>query len=222
MKRSTSLATALLVSLAACSQPEVVIEAAVPPTAGAAPGPVAGLPVRLLPYDRDAIIDSLTKEYGKPEPSIPPDLAAQRDSLRALEAVWRQASGAQAGRLDGGPTGVKPPSPELRSRIEALRRTVEARLDSLRSERQRWAAAALEGFDEVARRRSEREDRSEVADTTDAAGAATFHVDEGRWWVYARYALPDEELYWNFPVEIKEKSTRVRLEEANAKKRPVM
>jgi hypothetical protein len=227
MKRSAVLAAVMLVGLSACDRSEVVVETAVAETAGAAPSPVPDLPVRLLPYDRDEIIDSLTRAYGKPEPAVPPDLAQQQDSLRGLEAEWRRlsaggSSAPTAGRLDPGADGVKQRLARLRPQIAALRRVVGARLDSLRAARREWAGAALADFDSLAEARASAADRREVADTTGADGTATFHVDEGRWWVYARYALPDEELYWNFPVEVAGKTTRVRLDEGNVERRPGM
>ena len=59
MKRVLALPAILaLLTIAACSEPQVVIEATVPTAAGASE-PLANLPIRLLPYDRDAIVDSL-------------------------------------------------------------------------------------------------------------------------------------------------------------------
>jgi hypothetical protein len=224
MKRSAVLAAVLLVGLSACDRPEVVVEAAVAESAGAAPSPVPDLPVRLLPYDRDEVIDSLTRAYGKPEPAVPPDLAQQQDSLRGLEAEWRRLSAGDsgastAGRVDPGEDGVKQGIAELGARITALRHVVAERLDSLRAARRAWASEALADFDSLAQARASAADRREVADTTGADGTATFHVDEGRWWVYARYVLPDEELYWNFPVEVAGRTTRVRLDAGNAVRR---
>ena len=42
---------------------------------------------------------------------------------------------------------------------------------------------------------------------TDAQGIARFNVPEGRGWVYGRYTLPYEELYWNVPLELTGDST---------------
>ena len=62
--------------------------------------------------------------------------------------------------------------------------------------------------------------REEMADTTTAAGSTLFRTSEGQWWVYARYTLPNEELYWNEPIEVSGDSTHILLTEENAERRP--
>jgi hypothetical protein len=166
--------------------------------------PIADLPVRLLPYDRDEVLDSLAKRADTPEPAIPPELLQQLQGLAAEERVARQR----------GDTAL--------ARFQAVRRAVFARADSLRSARRAWVQDAFEPFDSLAARRAEAADRDELADTTDTSGAVGFSAEPGRWWVYARYTLPYSELYWNFPVEVTGDSTVVRLSRANAKERPFL
>ena len=48
---------------------------------------------------------------------------------------------------------------------------------------------------------------SAVADTTDATGTARLPADEGRFWIYAVYVLPDRTLEWNLPVTVRGDST---------------
>ncbi|HEV2736631.1 MAG TPA: hypothetical protein VGV85_17415 [Longimicrobiaceae bacterium] len=166
--------------------------------------PIADLPVRLLPYDRDEVLDSLAEAAETPEPAIPPELLQQLQGLAAEERVARQR----------GDTAL--------ARFQAMRRAVFARADSLRSARRAWVQDAFEPFDSLAARRAEAADREELADTTDASGTVGFSAEPGRWWVYARYTLPYSELYWNFPVEVTGDSTVVRLSRANARERPFL
>ncbi len=63
-----------------------------------------------------------------------------------------------------------------------------------------------------------------VADTTDVAGFADFQdgVAPGNYWVYARYELPYEELYWNVPITVtREEPFVLRLRRDNAEVRPI-
>lgn len=252
MKRSVSVLFVVLPLLgAACSKPEVQVRAELPGAGGAASTPVADLPVRLLPYDRDAILDSLTRAAKRPEPQVPANLQPQRDSLVRLQAAWRAANarlkaiadtaatltvqvrpGAaesaereqklkQAQRLGLEQQQVNQQVADIQRQIAALSGQIGARLDSVQTARRAWSETTFKDFDAIVQRRLKSIERNEVADTTGREGTATFHVEEGRWWVYARYALPDHELYWNFPVEVSGKQTTVRLTEQNAKKRPL-
>lgn len=236
---------------AACSEPEVVVQAELTQEGAAAPEPVADIPVRLLPYDRDALIDSLTSAARQPEPQIPPNLAQQRDTLRQLQEAWRQTGARlqaiedtvrtltvqvrpgqdavaererkqrQAERLGQARSEVKQRLDSLQARIAILSRANQQRMDSVRVARRQWSQTAMKDFDKLVERRLTAAGRGEVVDTTGRAGTATFRVEEGRWWVYARYALPTEELYWNFPVEVTGDRTLVQLTEQNAKRRPL-
>jgi hypothetical protein len=51
---------------------------------------------------------------------------------------------------------------------------------------------------------------------------ARFRLPEGRWWVYIRYMLPYEELYWNVPIEVTGDSTYIGLSRDNAEVRPIL
>ncbi len=188
---------ALVGALAACDAgPKVVVRAELPE------GPVSDLPVRLLPYDRDELLDSLRAAAKAPEPPVPPELVLQLQALEAGEGEARARGDTALARWRG------------------ERRVLFARADSVRRARQQWADRAFARFDTLAAKRREAADQDEAADTTDAAGTATFGAEPGRWWVTARYTLPYSELYWNLPVEVAGDSTVVRLTRANAKERP--
>jgi hypothetical protein len=75
--------------LAACGGTEVVVQAQIE----GQDGPVAlrDLPVRAVPYDRDAIFDSLRAAYTEPEPEIPQELMVLQDSIARAQEEWRVA-----------------------------------------------------------------------------------------------------------------------------------
>lgn len=189
VRKSLPLGAALL--LAACADPEVVVEVVAAGAEGAAPEPVARLPVRLLPYDRETILDSL-RAAAPPEPVIPPELRAQAradslaETLGILEARHREV------KQTGGPL----PARDRR------------RLDSLRLAREAWADAAFASFPERARARLAALRRPALADTTGPDGLARFRAPRGRWWVHARWRGRE----WNVPVVVGRRGVRVRLE----------
>jgi hypothetical protein len=194
----------LLVSLgtAGCGgDPEVAVEAMLPQQ-GMAAAPVVDMPVRLLPYNRDSIIAGLREKAAKPEPQVPPELLARIDSLQTVTARARAGDTLNVAR-------------------ERTLRTLRAQVDSIRAARQAWSAETLEGFNEAVQARLETlGGLQELADTTGADGRVTFRAPEGRWYVFARYLLPDRELYWNVPIQIREEPVSVRLSSENAQARP--
>src|SRR5690606_39148598 len=82
MKRAFALPLlTLLLGSAACSRTQVVAEVTMVEDSIGQSIPLPEVPIQLLPYDRDAIFDSLEAAYGTPEPPIPPDLIAQRQQI---------------------------------------------------------------------------------------------------------------------------------------------
>lgn len=257
MKRVLALpAVVLLVGSAACSSPEVVAEAAITQPATGETLPLQELPIRLLPYDRDAIFDSLEAAHPTPEPPIPPELLQQQQAVQEAQTTHSQAEARWASVRDSLRTlsertqqlqrqGLRG-TPQYRTAFEAFNRLAPqeesareaseqafarftelqtaslARRDSVRVTREAWADEAFRDFQTVVDARLEAMGREELADTTNAAGLATFRVPEGQWWVYARYTLPYEELYWNEPIEVTGDSTYISLTEENAEVRPVL
>src|SRR5690606_36027475 len=64
MKRLVLMAAvAGTATLAACGGGDVIVQAYTAPEGGQ-PTPITNLPIRALPYDRDAIFDSLATAYG--------------------------------------------------------------------------------------------------------------------------------------------------------------
>lgn len=210
MKRSLALLAAAALVLGACEpEPQVVVELTVPQPGATQAEPIADLPVRLLPYDRDALFDSLAAALRQPEPVVPQELLQRLDSLERT------------------PPPAAPPGDSL-ARLRARqhgrqREQLAAQLDSLRTARRDWAQRMAQAFAQAVTERARATGRVEAVDTTDARGVARLPAPEdGRWWVFARYALPDHELYWNLPLESVGDSIRIRLTRENAQVRPLM
>jgi flagellar biosynthesis regulator FlaF len=195
MKRLLLLTTCL--AAAGCSDSKVVVQASLAESGQ----PVADLPVWVLPYDREALLDSLVRDAGKPEPAIPAELLTQLQSLTARE---RQL----AARGDS----------TLRQ-ARAQREAVQKRIDSIHVARRKWRGDVLAPFDSLARAKESEIGTVALVDTTDARGVARISADEGRMWIYASYVLPDVTLEWNVPVTVRGDSTTVRLTRENAKER---
>jgi len=193
-------ALALLVAAAACGgdQDNVVVRASL---GAGGTQPVPGLPVRLLPYDRRAILDSLAEESGDTIPAYPP---GAMERLRMLQA--------EAAR-------VKPRGDTAVARVEGQRRAFVAQLEAIRKARAKWLADRQEDFEAAVKQRTSVPER---VDTTDAQGRASFAVEEGNWWVVSSYVLPDAVLEWQRRVTLPRKgdSTVVRLTRERAKEEP--
>ncbi|MDE2980555.1 MAG: hypothetical protein OXU74_05090 [Gemmatimonadota bacterium] len=96
MKRSstgTGLAAILVTTiLAACGPGEATIIVALGDETSEDANALDGVEVRLLPYDRDQIFDSLTAvaaAAGMPEPEVPPDLLAAQEEIAQAQQEWR-------------------------------------------------------------------------------------------------------------------------------------
>jgi len=195
MKRLLLLAAC--VAAAGCSDSKVVVHASLAEEGQ----PVADLPVWVLPYDREDLLDSLVQDAGEPEPAIPGELLTQLQSLSAREQQLT-ARGDSALR-----------------QVRAQREAVQKRIDSIRVARREWRTTVLAPFDSLAKAKESEIGTMAVVDTTDARGVARVSADEGRMWIYATYVLPDVTLEWNVPVTVRGDSTTVRLTRKNAKER---
>ncbi len=94
MRRILPFATGLVLAAAACGPAEVVVTVEVdmpdPMGEGMVSRPLPDIEVQLLPYDRDAIFDSLTQAFGQPEPEVPQELLAAREEVQRAQAEWDQ------------------------------------------------------------------------------------------------------------------------------------
>lgn len=96
MKRSsigTGLAATLVTTiLAACGPGEATIIVALGDETSEDANALDGVEIRLLPYDRDQIFDSLTAvaaDAGMPEPEVPADLLAAQEEIAQAQQEWR-------------------------------------------------------------------------------------------------------------------------------------
>jgi hypothetical protein len=252
MKRFLMLVAVLVpLTAAGCGQPQVVAEAALTDETGERVA-LGDLPIRLLPYDRDAVFDSLEQAFATPEPPIPAEIIARQQEVQTAQTTWSSAEERWATVRDslrtlstqlGGMSRQSPQYVQLYARFntledeerrlnsvreqaferfDQLQRSVLSAADSVRVQRDLWAEEAFADFETVVTTKLRESGREEFADTTNAQGFATFSVPEGQWWVYGRYTLPYEELYWNIPVEVAGDSTHVTLNRENAEVRPVL
>ena len=81
-----------VVVLSACGPTQVVVTAEIgpdDPRQGGEPRALGDLEVRMFPYDRDAIFDSLTALATTPEPAIPDSVLDAQNQVAAAQQAWR-------------------------------------------------------------------------------------------------------------------------------------
>jgi hypothetical protein len=257
MKRFLVLVAILApLSAAGCGQPVVIAEAAMTDEASGERLALSDLPIRLLPYDRDAIFDSLEAAHPEPEPPIPPEILAQQEQVQEAQTQWRVAEErwstvrdslrrlsddlarmgqeglrgtpqyaqafARFGTLEDEERRVNQQMQQAFARFDQLQQQTLVAADSIRIQREMWAEQAFADFGRVIQQKLRESGREELAATTNAQGVARFRAPGGRWWMYARYTLPYEELYWNVPVTVSGDSTHVTLTRENALARPIL
>lgn len=256
MRRGTTLLAALgALAVAACGPAQAVVLAEIdlenPEGEGTVTRPIGDLPVTFLPFDRDAVFDSLTAAAASPEPEIPQDLLEAQARVAALQTEWREADtewGVGRDRLqeiNRELQGMSRGSPQYRllfaefqeqegivsrservkddafARFTALQDSIIGRAAEVRVMRDNWADEAYADYAEIQLARVRESGRQVLADTTDASGVAQVAVPPGEWWVYARYDLPYQELYWNLRVQVERGDpVEIRLNRANAQLRP--
>jgi hypothetical protein len=182
---------------------EVVVQAQQQQEGGAASA-IANLEIRAIPYDRDAIFDSLRAAFSQPEPEIPPSLLALQDSIAiasaqysSLENRWGTARDSLKKLSDAIKT-VSRASPQYRlmfrdfndqetvetqakrqmdaafARYTSLQNNFASTANEVRLLRDQWADEAYAAVDTVVDRKLEDLGREELADTTDANGVGRF------------------------------------------------
>lgn len=226
--------------LAACGGGEAVVLAEIEDTnidGEVTSQPLERIEVRLIPYDRDAVFDSLEALAASPQPQIPDSVLELRARIAAAEQEWRQAEQGWAESRES----LQEISDEMaelhpgEARYSVLFRdfdTQEARLaqlerqkdsafeefsalqtqafeqsDELRLMREQWADEAFAEFDLAVQERLEADGRDVQVDTTGNNGVVRFEAPPGQWWVHTRHNLPFDELYWNVPIQIERGET---------------
>jgi hypothetical protein len=187
--------------LAACGGTEVAVQTQLEGTDGQVIA-LRDLPVRAIPYDRDAIFDSLRAAYGEPEPAIPEDLMVLQDSIARAQGQWRDAEvrwGAgrdslrdlreqmdqlspasgqyialfnQFNALEGQVRSAEQQMNQAFQRFQSLQNRYAERATETRLARNQWADAAYADVDRIIAQRIRELRREERADTTNANGIA--------------------------------------------------
>jgi hypothetical protein len=96
MRRILPFALSLMLAAAACGPSEVVvtmeIEVPNPDGEGTVSRALSDVEVQVIPFDRDAVFDSMTTAYGTPEPDVPPELIERRNEVQEAQAEWDAAN----------------------------------------------------------------------------------------------------------------------------------
>jgi hypothetical protein len=189
--------------LTACGGAEVIVQGQVEGPDGQ-PVALRQLPVQALPYDRDVLFDSLASAYAEPEPQIPAELMALRDSIAQARDQWTLAEQRwgtvrdslqkanerlqQLNRASGEyvvlyraiaplfdeEARLKRQSEQSFQRFTNLDRGYAARADSLKLARDAWGDAAYADINEVIDARLKSMRLEIHADTTDDNGIVRF------------------------------------------------
>lgn len=238
------------IAFTACGPAEVIIVAEL--GEGVDARPLNAVEVQLLPYDRDMLFDSLATAATRPEPEIPADLLAAQVEIADARNAWRDAETRWGilrdtlAKLDS--VLVELNTGERRyqtlylewedfhadyqsadrakvtlfERFTGLQEATLTRMDSINFELDDWAAEAFVDVDAVAAAMIDVSGLDVATDTTEAEGSARLEVKPGDYWVYARFELPTEELYWNVPITVvRGEPLVVRLNRENADSRPI-
>jgi hypothetical protein len=158
--------------------------------------------VRLLPFDRDAVFDSIAAAHPTPEPAVPAELLAAREQVRAAQTEWDQAQrrgsmlrdtlqklGAAMEPLDRrGPTYVllfgdftnlerQLPAIEREeqaafARFDSLLKGMIRASDSARIVRETWEDEAFADVGSIFAAKAEASGLDVAVDTSDASGVA--------------------------------------------------
>jgi len=248
----------VLLSIAAstaCGPGQVVVVAEVerlnPETGERALAPVANVQIQLVPFNRDAIFDSLTRAAASPEPTLPENVRILRDSASLARTQWTEAESQWNAMLDRQRTiseeiaQYNPNEPRYR---ELHQQFLDAEAAYARAGRAKddafarftrlndqsfgdveqfkvtlaiWEEEAFADWGTVVAARTAASKRDIVFDTTDATGRAQLTAKKGDWWVHGRYMAGTEELYWNVPTTIGGEPVQVRLTRENADIRPI-
>ncbi len=236
MKRSSHFVAALSVALAACGPTQVVVTAELetedPATGETVMRPVSDLVVQILPFDRDAIFDSLATAYGTPEPPIPDSVLNAQEDISAAQQRWRQLENRwntlrdtlqtindslqqynrgearyvtlfnEFGDLEGELNRVERQMNQAFEEFTDLQEANNAAAQAIRLQREEWANDAFADVNDVWTERVRTSGLNPAADTTDASGVATLAVKPGQYWVHARVDEVYNELYWNVPITV--------------------
>lgn len=235
MKRSFLLVAASL-AVAACGPAELVVTAEVdvedPNTGETVNRPISDLEIQLLPFDRDAVFDSLATAFGTPEPAIPQDLLDAREEIAAAQQRWRQLENRwntlrdtlqkiteameplsrgeaeyrllfnEYGDFEGEYAQVERQMEAAFEEFDTLQKANLEYAQQIRIQQENWADEAFAAVNDVWAEKVRASGLQPAADTTNASGVARFEVPAGDYWVHGRLEEVYDELYWNVPVTV--------------------
>jgi hypothetical protein len=92
MRSTLRFALGLLLAAAACGPAEVVVTMEIdlpnPDGEGTVNRSLSDIEVQLIPFDRDAVFDSMTTAFGSSEPQVPQDLIDRRGEVQIAQGQW--------------------------------------------------------------------------------------------------------------------------------------
>ena len=187
--------------LTACGPARVSVVVELDDDDGGEPTLLDDVIVRLLPYNRDHIFDSLTTAASTPEPEIPPELLAAQAEIADAQQEWRNAEDRWSflrdtltklndelaelnprmsryktihdewERWDREYQQVERGKASLFTRFDSLQRATNAEMEGIRIVQQDWADQAFQDVPLVIGARIEETGLEEVADTTGSDSA---------------------------------------------------
>jgi hypothetical protein len=207
MRKTLPYVLALLLGAGACGPAQVIVQMEIEvddPSGGGGTvtQPLSDIEVRLLPYDRDQVFDSLTAAYGTPEPEIPEELLAARSEVQAAQEQWDEAQRRWAilrdtlqkindtleglsrsdaeyvmlfreyNDFDAEYSQVERQVEQAFNRFDSLQQGTIRASDSIRILQDNWADDAFADVNEVFRAKQLESGLDVAVDTTDASGVA--------------------------------------------------
>lgn len=211
MRKTLPFAMGLLLAAAACGPGQVVVTMEIqvdnPDGGGTTQLALSDVEVQLLPFDRDAIFDSLTQAYPEPEPQVPEELTAARaevqqaqgeydqaqrrwstirDTLQKLSTSMEQYNRGEAQYLllfrefqdfDSQLSGAERAMNSAFDTFDSLQQGTIHASDSIRILQDNWADEAFADVGEIFREKQTASGLDIAADTTDANGIARTHLE---------------------------------------------
>ena len=194
----------------ACGPAEVVVTMEIdvtnPNGEGTVVRPLSEVEVRILPYDRDAVFDSMANAYSIPEPPIPEELIAERARVQEAQEEWQnyelrwsvirdtlQKLSTALGQYNRGEStytvlfleftdwegelgGVVRQRDRAFENFTSLQEGTIEASNTIRMMRDNWGDEAFSGSFEVFEAKRRASGLDAVADTTDASGRANNHL----------------------------------------------
>ncbi|MFO7894854.1 MAG: hypothetical protein R6U63_14060 [Longimicrobiales bacterium] len=202
-------------SLAACGGGDVTVRAQLAQEMAdveAETMALSSLPVRLIPFDRDAIFDSLSQAFPEPEPTIPDSIFDLQERVVEAQEEWREAEAEwttlrdslqailnqmeemdqgsgeyfvlfqEFNELEGQVNDLEATSSEAFEEFNELQMRLNSSSREIEIARQNWADEAFAPIDSIFTARFEELGLEEQRDTTNAQGMARFRGVQAGQW----------------------------------------